>query len=391
VRHSPDPRRRVAFLVDGFNLGGTELNAVRTAEGIDRARYDLVVLGMSRRGPLGDRYVRAGYPIIDFSFRGLRHPDVVPMTARLAFWLRTHRIDVLHCHDKYSNMFGALCGRLAGVPNVITSRRFHVYGERRLEIGNKMAYRICDRVLANSDGVKRILESEGIVGSKITVVPNFLDDAAFAPAAPDARERFLNELGVPGDALVVGCVARLDPVKDHETLMRAFAGLVAQVPHAVLVLVGDGPRRAALEAFAAEIGIAHAVRFAGHRDNGTNLHQAFDISTLASVSEGFPNAVLEALAAGVPVVATDVGAVRDVIESGVTGYVVPARDVGAFAAALIALAADADLRRRLGASGCAIVSQRYRRGPILEMLYALWDEKHRRDGATASSRTGAAA
>jgi glycosyltransferase involved in cell wall biosynthesis len=384
------PRRlRIAFLVDGFAVGGTELNAVRTAEAIDRSRYDLTVLGMRRDGPLLERYRAAGVRVEDFAFRGLRHPDAVTMVPRHVRWLRAHGIDVLHAHDKYSNMYGALIGRLARVPLLIASRRFENHGARRFAVGNRVAYHLADRALANSDGVGALLVREGIPPAKVAVVPNFLDDAAFEPAPPAARAAFAAELALPADAIVVGCVARLVPVKDHPTLLRAFADVARAEPRAVLVLVGDGPSRAALEALAGELGVAHAVRFAGQRENAVNLHQSFDVSTLSSVSEGFPNTVIEALAAAVPVVATDVGAVRDAVVDGRTGLVVPAGDSAAFGRALLALVRDPARRAALGAEGRRLALARYRREAVLAQLYALWEGARRAAPAPAGAEVPA--
>ncbi len=371
---SPSQRPlRVAFLVDGFALGGTELNAVRTAEAIDRRAYDLTVLGMRRDGPLLARYTAADIPVVDFWFRGLRHPDVVPMTFRLARWLRQHRVDVLHCHDKYSNMFGALAGRMAGVPLVIASRRFQDFEGRRFAVGNAYAFRLAHRVLANSDGVARILADEGVDPAKIVVVRNFLDDGAFEAAAPAARAAFRAELSLPDDAIVIGCVARLDPIKDHESLITAFAEVRRDEPRAVLVLIGDGPHRAALEQHARAAGVADAVRFAGWRSNAVNLHQWFDVSTLASIAEGFPNVVIEAMAAGVPVVATDVGGVRDAVRDGETGLLVASRDPHALAAALGRVVRDPALRERLAHAGRALAESHYRRAAVVPAVGALWE------------------
>jgi glycosyltransferase involved in cell wall biosynthesis len=374
-RPSAPPHRplRVAFLVDGFALGGTELNAVRTAEAVDREAYDLTVLGMRRDGPLLTRYAAADIPVVDFWFRGLRHPDAVPMTFRLARWLRQHRVDVLHCHDKYSNMFGALAGRMAGVPLVIASRRFQDFEGRRFAVGNAYAFRLAHRVLANSDGVARILADEGVDPAKIVVVRNFLDDVAFEAAPASARAAFRAELALPDDAIVIGCVARLDPIKDHESLITAFAEVRRHQPRAVLVLIGDGPHRAALEQHARTAGVADVVRFAGWRSNTVNLHRWFDVSTLASIAEGFPNVVIEAMAAGVPVVATDVGGVRDAVRDGETGLLVPSRDPAALAAALGRVVDDAALRARLARAGRALAESHYRREAVVPTVAALWE------------------
>jgi glycosyltransferase involved in cell wall biosynthesis len=212
-----------------------------------------------------------------------------------------------------------------------------------------------------------------VAPAKIVVVRNFLDESAFEVASPAACAAFRRELALADDAIVIGCVARLDPIKDHESLITAFADVRRDEPRAVLVLIGDGPYRAALEQHARSAGVADSVRFAGWRSNAVNLHQWFDVSALASIAEGFPNAVIEAMAAGVPVVATNVGAVRDAVRDGETGLLVPSRDPRALAGALGRIVRDPALRARLAHAGRALAESHYRRAAVIPAVGALWE------------------
>jgi glycosyltransferase involved in cell wall biosynthesis len=214
---------------------------------------------------------------------------------------------------------------------------------------------------------------------RIVVVPNFVDDHAFDVASPGSLDALRRELDVPVDALVVGIVARLHPVKDHATLIKAIALLEPQFPTLLLVLIGSGPLRAELEALAAAEGVESIVRFAGLRTPPPNLHSIFDVSVLCSLSEGFPNTIVEAMAAARPVVGTNVGGVPDAVREGVNGRLVPARDPAALAAALIPLLRDRELRQRLGAAGQRIAREEYSAATILPRLGALYDQLARRD------------
>jgi glycosyltransferase involved in cell wall biosynthesis len=173
-------------------------------------------------------------------------------------------------------------------------------------------------------------------------------------------------------------VARLDPVKDHATLVRAFALLAAKLPDVHLAIVGDGPCRAALEALAAELGPAGRIHFAGMQPNRPNPHHLFDVSALTSLSEGFPNSVVEAMAAARPVVATDVGGMRDALVDGVTGRLVPAGDPTALADALAGVLGDSAGSQAMGRAGRERAEALFSAEPVIAGLLSLYGELARR-------------
>jgi len=202
--------------------------------------------------------------------------------------------------------------------------------------------------IANAQQSVDMHRERGIRPRAWATVPNGFDAEEFRP---DAASRALarSEWGV-GDRPVVGCVARLTPVKEHPLLLRAFARVLVQVPNAVLVLAGGGSPAAErnLQALAADLGIETSVRFLGNIDDAARVYAGLDVHVLASSTEGLPNAVGEAMAAGVPCVGTDVGAVAQLI--GDTGVVVPSGDERALSVAIAGLLADAPGRARLGAA-----------------------------------------
>lgn len=366
----------MVFVVDNMRVGGSELNAVRTAEHLDRARFDLRVVCFDVEGPVMERYRSLGVPVIHMPMGSLHGVQMLRAGSKFVRYLRAEGVQIVHSHDMYSNIFAVPWARMARTPVVVASRRWwYSLPNAKLRVGNTMAFRMSSAVLANSDQVaESVRNSDGVRRDRIRVVSNFADDAAFAPPDPCEREQRRAELGLSEGELVIGCVARLVPVKDHATLIRAFAMLRAAHPARKLVLVGDGPCRGAMSSFAADLGIGDAVVFAGARMDRVNYHHLFDISVLASQSEGFPNTLVEAMAAGRPVVATAVGGNRDAVVDGETGRLVPVGDAAALASALQELADSSELRCRLGTAGLARAQAEYRAERVMATLESMYDE-----------------
>jgi|HubBroStandDraft_1064217.scaffolds.fasta_scaffold00158_34 L-malate glycosyltransferase len=368
----PCPSRiRIGYCIDSLAVGGTELNAIRTLEAFDREQFEFTVFHLHRDGALRARYEALGVRMVHLPISRLYAPRTARQGWRFARLLRHYAVQVVHTHDLYTNILAVPWARLAG-RRVIASRRW-LYDAPRpgLVPLNRWACKLADRILANSSAVAGVLAEEGVRTAKIVRIPNFVGARAFARLAPDERAAQRRAWGVPEDAFVVGSVARLAAVKNHQMLLRALCGLSAQIH---VLLIGDGPTRAALARLAEELGIGARVHFAGEILPVNNLHQYLDVSVLCSRSEGFPNAVLEALAAQVPVVATAVGGVTDIVTDGESGLLVAVDDVDALRARLQALATDAALRRRLAVAGVARAQSTYSEGAVMSQLAGLYQE-----------------
>jgi glycosyltransferase involved in cell wall biosynthesis len=370
-------RVRVLYCIDNMNVGGAELNAVRTAERLDRTRFALSALCLKDDdGPLRQRYESAGIRVTTFPLATLLSPGTVKRGWQLARFLSEQRIQIVHSHDMYNNMFATASGRLARTPVVVASRRWwHSLPARRYRIGNAIGFRLADCVVANSPSVAATLRDvDHIDPARIAVVPNFVDEDAFRPPSPGQKAAFRDAFGIPDDALVVGIVARLTALKNHESLLRAVARLTERWPDLHLMVVGDGERRAALQALARELGIGARTHFCGQLPHEPNVHHVFDLSVLCSVSEGFPNSIVEAMAAGRAVIATRVGGTPDAVVDGETGLLVPARDPGRLAAALDLLLGDGELRSRMGAAGAGRARREFHAAVVIPALETLYDE-----------------
>jgi len=367
-------RTRVMFCIDSMQVGGTELNALRTAEHLDRSRFDLSVVCLKQHGPLVARYEAAGIPVIPLVLKNLYGLNAVRQGLRLATLLRRRQVDIFHAHDFYSNIFGVTWARLARTPAVIASRRWWAWPPRRAHrVLNRLTSRFAHRVLANSPAIAEMLHvSEGFPREQVVVIPNFVDDRSLAALSGQERADLLRGLGVPATAQVIGTVASLSPIKDQATLLRAAALLAPQWPDLHVVMVGDGPCRSSLDALVRRLDLGGRVHFAGLRHNGPQLHQLFDVSVLCSLSEGFPNTLVEAMAQGISVVATDVGGTRDAVLHGTTGLLVPPSNPSRLAEAMDALLGDRTRRQAIGLAAQRYVRDRFGAARVIASLEALY-------------------
>lgn len=376
LRPPPSRRIRVVFCIDNMGIGGTELNAVRTAERLDRSRFELSVVCLQKDGPLLARYERNEIPVLSLALGSLHGIAVLRQGRRLKRYLSSEQVDIVHSHDVYNNIFSTFWARAARRPAVIASRRWLDDVPRAsLRTANRYAYRLAHRVVANSETIGELLvDREGVSAERVTIIPNFVDESAFTPPK-DAELRALRaELGVPSDATIVGCVAGLRPVKGHRTVIEAMALLRARWPALALVLIGDGPERERLEALTRQLDLTDVVHFVGARSNEPNPNYLFDISVLASRSEAFPNSIVEALAAGRPVVATRVGGIPDAVIDGENGLLVSPDDPAPLAAAIDDMVRNPERRAAMGRAGQQAARARFHVDRVIPQLESMYTQ-----------------
>lgn len=314
---------------------------------LDRTRFDVKVACFHREGAWLPRVERAA-TVTEFPIRGFARPTTVAQAAAFARWCRRERIQVVQTSDLYANVFALPAAALAGVPVRVGSRREINPDKSAGQIAlQRHAYRFAHAVVANSSAARAQLEREGVPPGRIRTIPNGVSIERFSPG--------------PGGRAVrrLVTVANLRREKAHEVLLQAAALLAPSHPELRYVIAGDGPRAAELRNLASALGIAGQVDFLGHVEDVGALLRHADGFVLPSLSEAFPNAAIEAMAAGLPVVASAVGGLLDLIDSGRTGLLVPAGDPAAVAAAIAALAADPSHASRMGAAARAEVAGRY--------------------------------
>ena len=338
----------VMQLVLSLVPGGTERLTVELATRLS-ARFRMTVCCLNEPGDWAHEVTDRGIPVVTLG----RVPGFRPsLGRRVAAVAREHDVRVVHCHHFSPFVYGWIAG--------LVDRRLRVlYTEHgrlsdapatlKRRIAHAALSRLSGHSYAVSHDLRRYLVDSGFAPRKMSVIHNGIDPGLLPDDAArrDARVAF----GLPADAFVVGTVARLDPVKDLGVAIRAIAEVRRSVPHALLAIAGDGPERAHLDAVVAEAGAADAVRWIGYTPEARRLLGGCDVYVNTSVSEGISLTILEAMAAGIPVVATRVGGTPEVVEAGRTGLLVPARSAGAVAEAIVQLGHDPERREVMGHAG----------------------------------------
>jgi len=355
-------KAKVVHVVLGLNVGGLERLVLKLLEYTDRDRYAPVVCALDEPGVLAPELERLGIPLRLMP----RGPSLNPrLPVDLESWLHQEGARIVHTHNASPHLYGALATRLARLrrhakhfPRIVhTKHGRNQPGNPRKVLVNRIASSLTDRVVAVSNDVATLaIELEHVRPDKVMTILNGVDTEEYRPSADPTSARA--RLGLPAAGFHVGCVARLAAVKDHRTLLDAFAIFRAGRADAHLTLIGDGPERRALEEHVGILGLGPAVTFAGEQSDIAPLLHAFDVFALSSRSEGISLTLLEAAAAGLPIVATSVGGNVEVVEEGSTGLLVPPREPARFAAALEALACRDD-RAAMGARAREQVQRRF--------------------------------
>lgn len=342
----------IAHVLHRLYLAGAEVLAAELSRKLSD-RYRFVFFCLDEVGPLGETLTDEGFTVVNLG----RQPGVdLRVAGRMKNAVHEHGVDLLHAHQ-YTPFFYASLSR--GLPMLrskqpailFTEHGRHYPDQRKTKrvLANRFLLGKHDRVTAVGEFIKQALvDNEGIAADRIDVIHNGIDPARFAQGDRAAARRLL---GIADDELAILQVARLHPVKDHVTAIRAMADVVKQVPKARLLLVGDGACRANLEALISKRNLQAHVTLVGVRDDVPALMPAADVFLLSSLSEGISVTLLEAMATGLPIAATDVGGNSEVVRHDHTGLLSPRQDAPALARNLITLLSNPDKRTAFGQAG----------------------------------------
>ncbi|MGH7384366.1 MAG: glycosyltransferase [Candidatus Rokuibacteriota bacterium] len=347
----------VVHVLDSLQVGGTENGAANLIRALERDDLRHTVVAMTTSGPVADRLPRS----VAVHCLGKRPGWDLRAVARLVALLRRLRPDAVHSRN-WGAFDAVPAARLARVPVVIHGEHGREASDpaglnpRRNRLRRAFAPLIDRYVTVSLDLGRWLAEVVRIPAARIVTIHNGVDLRRFSS---DVSERGSEALGLPDGEVVVGTVGRLDPVKDQIGLIEAFARLNPGAVPATLVIVGDGPCRSALEARAASLGIADRVRLLGTRSDVAALLGSFDLFVLPSLAEGISNTILEAMATGLPVVATRVGGNPELVEHGVTGSLVSVGDRDELATTLAAYLSDPHLRLLQGKAGRGRASEHF--------------------------------
>jgi glycosyltransferase involved in cell wall biosynthesis len=378
---------RVLQFLPVFAIGGTERQVVNLSVGLDRTRFDLHIGCFERRGEFLPEVEARQIPVTEYKINRLYGPHTMRQQFKLAGYLRRHRIDVVHSYNFYANCFAVPAARLAGVPVIVAAiRDTGAFLPTSHRAAHRLICRLAHVVLANATAVRDWLIGEGYRPEAVQVIRNGIDLTRFA-----ARSRVdtgvREEFGIPKDAPLVAMLARVNRLKGVEYFIEAAAAVSSSFPEARFLVIGDallmtdgvvGPNtdyRRELNDRIRRLGLEGRVIFTGFRLDIPELLREVTVAVHPSLSEALSNAVLEFMAAGVPVVATRVGGTPEIIEDGVTGLLVPPRDSSAIAHAICRILSDRGLAVRVGDAGRRRIVEHFSLAQMIRETERLYDDR----------------
>ena len=367
---------RILQLIDSFDEGGSERQALQLTRLLyETGRYDVSLACLNHDGVLRsqtsdlDLGQIKSYPLTSFY-----DTNAMYQLGRFVQELRRLKIDVLHTHDFYTNIFGMAAGRIAGVSVRIASRR-ETSGmrTRAQQHVQRLAFALADQIVANSEAVRNALIAEAVDANKITVIHNGFE-ASRVLNSHCAFDALRLKESVSQDSRFVTIVANMrHEVKDYPMFLRAAQRVSRRVPHVKFLMAGEGGLLESLELLSAQLDIAHDTVFLGHVQDIAALLSISHVCVLSSKAEGFSNSILEYMAAGRPVVATDVGGAREAIIENETGYLVKSGDDEAMAERIISLLNSPERASQMGAAGAKVIADKFSTAAQLGKTEALYE------------------
>lgn len=361
-------RPRVLLMTNSLAVGGAETQLVRMAVHLRSAGYPVMVATILPDGEGRHELREAG---IRHEVLPLRRPvgGITVMAGAIRLF-RRWRPHVVVSFLFYANVLARLAGALTRTPAVVSSVRTVYFGGRVSDATLRLTDRLASVTVTNAQSVAHRLAADRIVAEdRVLVIPNAIPLDLFDGRSH--RDAVRRELDVSSADFLWLAVGRLEPIKDYPTLLRAMAALRDPMSPARLRIAAEGSHRPTLEAMIDDLGLSGTVRLIGVRDDVPELLSAADALVLPSLWEGLPNVVLEAMAAGIPVVATGRGGTTELVEPGVTGLLVPPRDPRALAEAMTEIMSlPVDTRREMGETGRRIVAERF----AVDRVMGRWEE-----------------
>jgi glycosyltransferase involved in cell wall biosynthesis len=338
---------RLLLIIPTLDRAGAEKQLSLLATRLPRDQFDVHVAVLTRTGPLEPVLRQAGVPLTVIGKRWKLDPGAWWSLRRL---IKSLRPDIVHTWLFAANAYGRQAASSAGVKHIVAGERCvdPWKGPIQLAIDRALARRT-ERIVTNSTGVKQFYVSKGLPAEKFTIIPNGI--GPFQPQESVTRTALLEDLSLPPGARLIGAIGRLWPQKRVKDLIWAADLLKSARDDAHLLVIGDGPQRERLARFRDQNEVADRVHLLGERSDVPRILPHLDCLWLASEYEGQSNAIMEAMSAGVPVLATDIAGNRDLVIPGETGYLVPVGDRAAFTRHTHHLLDDAGLARKLGEAG----------------------------------------
>jgi glycosyltransferase involved in cell wall biosynthesis len=368
---------KILKFITHFGVGGTERQFLYLTKGLDRSRFDIRVGCMAKIGGFMKDVEALKVPIWEYTTKSLYSPKTLSGQFKLARDIRREGIQIIHSYGFYPNVFtiapaalGTRCVTIASVRDTGVFSDRH----RMRSLTQSLACRLADCVLANSNAVRTWLTKQGLKSHDIRVIPNGI----VLPPERDPREEFSirAEFNIDRNAPLIAVISRLTRTKGMEFFLEAAAALVQRHPSVRFLIVGEScaepEYRFELQKQAETLGLKERMIFTGQRTDVPKILREVDISVLPSLSESFSNTLLESMANGLPVVATDVGGNPELVNDGINGILVPPQDAGALCRAMTQLLESPTLARRLSEAAREKVVREYSLDSVLRQTEDLY-------------------
>jgi glycosyltransferase involved in cell wall biosynthesis len=359
---------RIAYLIGHLEVGGAQKHIYEVVRRLDRSRFTPQVYCLKRRGPIVRSIEHLGIEVTDLKIgNSLSTPRSLYRLFKFAQQLRKAKIAILHCYLPRASFFGAIAGRIARVPAVIISKRnLDPQDSLKKVFLCRVANKWADMVLANSQAVlQHAVDVGGCRPDKLRIVANGIDTERYTNG-------FHNRLNC--QAPIVGTVLRLEHYKGPEVFVKAAKRIVEEIPQTRFTIVGEGPMRAELERLSGSLGIVDRVQFLGERHDVDIILPSFSIFILPSLREGMSMALLEAMAAARPIVATAVGGNVNLIRDGVSGVLVPPGDPEVIAQAAIKILKNPEWAKQLGLAAQIAVLDHHSADSMVRRLESIYKD-----------------
>ena len=334
-------------------MGGVEKTLLSLLPRLKEENFDVKVCTLYRKDILSDEMEKKGIPVINIGMRARMDIDMKYLKGiiNLAKFIKRERFHVVHTHLYRANTPGRIAAILAKVPVIIANEHnidsWKTLKQRKMD---RFLSRFTDKIIAVSEGVKSFYVNEvGIPEEKIEVIYNGVDLERFEKEIDIKNKK--RELSIPVNSPLIGTIGRLQPQKDHKNFLKASSLILKKFPDAHFLIVGGGSLRGKLEDFAKKLGIEKNIHFLGERKDIEEILPLMDIFVLSSKREGFPITILEAMACGIPVVATSVGGTPELVESGKEGFLVPPENPHILSDAIVNLLRKEELGKEMGRNG----------------------------------------
>lgn len=379
---SGEQRLTILHTESSNGWGGQEIRILAESEGMRRRGHRVIIAGTPSSRIL-EQAAASGVETLRIDMDGWRMYGAV---GRLSAAIRRERVDIVNTHSSRDSWLASTAARLSSQKPIVIRTR-HLSTPFGRSIVTRFLYNtLPDAVITTGESIRTtMIRRHGFDARKIVSIPTGVDTTVFSRGTVDAGLR--RAYGIPPHAPLVGIVAVLRSWKGHEDFLDAASLVVQKIPDARFVIVGDGPRSSNIREYIDRLGLAASVTMTGYRTDVAAVLASLDVLVLSSYGhEGVPQAILQAMAMEVPVVATNVGAVSEVVRDGDTGLLAPPRDSQTIAAHIIAVLRQDELRRALASSARRLIEERYRLDAMLDRVAALYDDlAQRRSGMTRAA------